>query len=301
MPSASPADLSPAFAVGSGRCGTHFLARVFALEPAVASYHERHVLSDSFQRWCVWNRVEVDSAGFLATKEAGFREDRASGRLSFEASAYLSLTTPLLYRAFDARFVLMLRRPDRVVASFLEKGWYEATHFRENPRMPAGYQPNPRQAHHPFTRLAAIGDDGERWSRLSRVGKLAYFWRRINESVLADFALLPREATRIERLEGFDFEKYREAARFIGIEPQVRRAEYERLATLRPGKRAELPGVESWSDSECAEFEAEVAPLAERLGMEWRCEQLRAEATARRTPEPPRTLVKRLAGALRRE
>jgi hypothetical protein len=285
----------PAFAIGTGRCGTHFIARALGREPAVAAHHERHPLGDSFQRWCAWNRLAVDPAGFLATKQAGIREDREAGRISFEASAYLSLAAPLLHEAFGARFVLFVRRPDRVVASYFEKGWYEDGPLRGDPRLPAGYQPGPRQPHQPFSRLAGFGEDGERWARLSRVGKLAYFWRHLNEAVLRDFARLPSEATRVLQLEAFDFAQYREVAHLFGFTPELGRDAFERLAQERPGKRAELPGVASWSGAEVAEFESEVAPLAERLGMEWRCERLRSEAA----PAPTRrTFGARLVAAL---
>ena len=45
------------------------------------------------------------------------------------------------------------------------------------------------------------------------------------------------------------------------------------------------------------EFEAEVAPLAEQLGMEWRCERLRSEAPAELRR---RSFGARVAGALGR-
>ena len=59
------------FALGTGRCGTVFLYKVFSKEPKVASHHERHPLSDAFHRYVKWNDLPVDDAGFLAIKEAG--------------------------------------------------------------------------------------------------------------------------------------------------------------------------------------------------------------------------------------
>ncbi len=110
------------FALGTGRNGTHFVARLFAAEPAVASWHERHPLSDTFQRYCQWNELAVDDAGFLAVKEAGVRDDLQAHELSFEASAYLSMSVAQLQQRFGARFALLVRRPDRMVSSLLAKG-----------------------------------------------------------------------------------------------------------------------------------------------------------------------------------
>jgi hypothetical protein len=281
-PPGPSAEAPPTFAVGTGRSGTHFLARLLEREPAVAAHHERDPLADAFHRYCVWNRLPVDHAGFVAGKAAGIAGDRARGKLSFEASAYLSLSVPILHASFAARFVLLVRRPDRVVNSLLEKGWFAVEPARRDPRLALGYQAAPERPHHPFSRLAALGDDGERWSRLSRVGKLAYFWRRLNESALRDLEALPPEAARVQVLERLGFDAYAEIARLIGFTPTLSRAAFARIAAERPGTRGAAPSARDWSEAEAAEFEVEVAPLAERLGYEWRVSALRRE------PDPAR-------------
>ena len=286
-------EVPPTFAVGTGRSGTHFVAQLFAREPAVASHHERAPLADSFHRYCVWNRLPVDHAGFVASKAAGVAADRALGKLSFEASPFLALSTPVLREAFGARFALLLRRPDRVVNSFLAKGWYESDPARADARLALGYQHAGTRPHHPFSRLAALGDDGARWARLSRVGKLAYFWRRLNEATLRDLSALPEDAVRVLTLERFDWGAYCDLAQFIGLAPTLSRKAFARIASQKPGARGPTPRAADWSATEAAEFEAEVAPLAERFGYEWRVSALRAE------PEPARaepTLAARVRG-----
>ncbi len=294
-PQAPHPEAPPTFAVGTGRSGTHFLARLFEREPAVAAHHERHPLPDSFHRYCVWNRLPVDPAGFVATKAAGIAADRAQGKLSFEASPYLALSAPALRAAFGARFVLVVRRPDRVVNSFLAKGWYAERPVRDDPRLALGYQAAGTRPHHPFSRLAAWGDDGERWETLSRVGKIAYFWRQLNEATLRDLAGLPEDVARVLTLERFDWDAYGELARFVGFAPTLSRDAFAGLVSEKPGARGPTPSVRDWSEAEAREFEAEVAPLAERFGYAWRVSELRAEPE--RAPEPP-TLAARLRGLL---
>ena len=292
---ADPALTPPTFAIGTGRCGTHFVAHLLAREPSVAAHHERDPLGDSFHRYCVWNRLPVDDAGFLAAKTAGIAADRARGRLSFEASTFVSLSAPVLHAELRARFILMIRRPDRVVNSFLHKGWYADEPARRDARLALGHQPGLPRAHHAFSRLAAFGDDGERWARLSRIGKLAYFWRQLNEAVLRDFARLPREATRVQQLERLDFDGYAVLAEFIGFEPSLSRRAFERISAEKPGTRGAAPSVRDWNASEAAEFELEVGPLAERLGYAFRVAELRCE------PEhaaPAPSLAERLRGLL---
>jgi len=289
--SAASSETPPCFAVGTGRSGTHFAARLLEREPAVAAHHERAPLADSFHRYCVWNRLAVDDAGFVANKAAGIAADRALGKLSFEASPYLSLSIPVLHAAFGARFVLLVRRPDHVVSSFLAKGWYADAPVRRDARLPLGYQAAPARPHHPFARLAAFGEDGERWARLSRVGKLAYFWRRLNEAALRDLSALPESAKRVQALERFDHAAYAELADFVGFVPTLARETFTRLAEERPGTRGNAADTSAWNDAEAAEFEAEVEPLAQMLGYEWRVSALRREPA--REPRVP-SLIARL-------
>ncbi len=293
----SRSETPPAFALGTGRCGTHFAFRLLAQEAAVAAHHERDPLVDSFHRYCRWNRLAVDDAAFLATKRAGIDADRANGRISFEASAFLSLSAPVLHAAFDARFLLLVRRPDGVVNSYLEKGWYAQPLARRDARLPAGYGAPAQRPHHPFSRLAAFGDEGERWARLTRVGKLAYYWRQLNEAVLRDFSQLPVEAARMQPLERFDWNAYGELAHFFAFRPTLSRATFARIAAEKPGTRGKAPSVQDWSATEAAEFEAEAAPLAERLGYEWRASVLRSEP---RRVRPAPSLATRLRALLGR-
>ncbi|MFI5318814.1 MAG: hypothetical protein ACHQ6V_04500 [Myxococcota bacterium] len=275
--STASSETPPCFAVGTGRSGTHFIAQLLAREPGVAAHHERAPLPDSFHRYCVWNRLAVDDAGFVANKAAGIAADRAQGKLPFEASSFLSLSIPALREAFGARFILLVRRPDRVVSSFLAKGWYADEPVRRDARLALGYQGDLLRPHHAFSRLAALGEDGERWGRLTRVGKLAYFWRRLNEAVLRDLVSLPETAKRVQALERLDYDAYAELARFIGFVPALPRGAFAELVAEKPGTRGSTGEARDWSAAEAAEFEAEVAPLAQQLGYEWRLSALRDE------------------------
>src|SRR5262245_47390215 len=128
------------FAVGTGRCGTKFLAEALSRDPDIASHHERHPVSDTFHRYCRWYGVDVDEAGFIAAKRKAIEADLSTHRYSFEASGFLSLSLEALWKAFDARFVIMVRQPDRVVASYLRKGWYENPPLLDDPARPPTMQ-----------------------------------------------------------------------------------------------------------------------------------------------------------------
>ncbi|HEY7425175.1 MAG TPA: hypothetical protein VH682_13170, partial [Gemmataceae bacterium] len=100
------------FCVGTGRCGTTFLAQLGGREPEVASSHERLRLAATFHMFCKWHGIAIDSEGFLLDREEAIRRDLAERRFAFECSALLSHSLEELFERFRARFLLLVRRPD---------------------------------------------------------------------------------------------------------------------------------------------------------------------------------------------
>jgi hypothetical protein len=264
----NPKGKSVAFAVGSGRCGTQFLADVFGLDSQVASCHERHAFSDTFHRYCRWYDIPVDDMGFLKTKEADIVNDLANRkvRAAFEASAYLSLSLETLHRHFGARFILMIRRPEKVILSYLRKGWYRDAINIGNPDLPPSGQAC-RSFHHFMGRTLPRGDEYKRWERLTQVGKLAWFWNRINREVLGQFESLPGECVRVQKLEELDYPAFVEISKFIGVpQTNVSLRQFSQMSEGRPNSSRIRTTVQEWSPQERREFAAEAGETAARMG-----------------------------------
>jgi hypothetical protein len=253
------------FAVGTGRCGTQFLQRVLATEPEVAASHERNSFNESFHRYCKWYRLPVDDEGFLHEKEKEIRRDLAQRRFSFEASAYLSLSIKELYERFGAKFILLVRRPDRVVNSTWVKGFYAEPYVQADPQKALGYQPQ-EHIRHFFSRIAPMGAEFVTWNKMTRIGKIAWFWNAINLAVVEQFAALPSTQWRVVKLEELSYAAYLELAKFMGFESRIAKEDYQRIADDRPNTLPQSYRTTDWSNAEISEFEAQVRPAAERLG-----------------------------------
>jgi hypothetical protein len=268
-----------AFCLGTGRCGTTFLTQLLALEPEVAASHERLRLAACYHMFCKWHGISADPEGFLADRERVVADDLRARRVSFEASALLSHSVAELYERFDARFVLLVRRPDACVASFAVRGWFlEPIAWRDRskpPTIPDGA--NPR---HFFGRNLPRGAEFERWSGLTQLGKLGWFWAARNGAILSQFAALPARRRWWLRLEDLDHARYASLAEFLGFRPTVDAARFRALAETRPNAGPNVPlALDEWPAQGVAEFEAEVAPLAQALGYEHRIASLRAGAS----------------------
>lgn len=262
------------FAVGTGRCGTKFLHVVMDKEPVVASYHERHNLTDAFQRYVKHNNLPVDNSGFIETKRNGLLSDLRNHEFSFEASAYLSLSVSELYEHFKSKFILLVRRPDEVVNSYITKGWYEHELIRQDDYLAPHFQPSLLLPHHSFSRIVPIGEEAERWKEYTRVGKIAWFWTYLNRSAMTQLRLIPEKYYRIVRLEDLNYPRYRQVCSFIGFEPAVFEIQFNEIAQTRPNLKPRKKNLKEWTEKESIEFETEVKDLAIELGYEWEVNRL---------------------------
>lgn len=256
------------FAVGTGRSGTKFLARILSLEPGVSAVHERNPNNETFHRYCKWNKLPVDHAGFLHVKEKEIMDDFMDHQYSFESSAPLSFSIEELYSRFRAKFVMLVRSPERVVNSYFRKGLYHHEIIREDPNLVLGYQ-DIDQIHHFLGRIVPTGEEYLRWEKLSVIGKIAWWWQTVNSNILDQFGNIPDTHWRIEKLEDLSFARYKELALFLGIDPKVDQTTYENIAQSRPNYLPDVPTVSGWSSLEIEEFQDQVAPIAKKLGYEY--------------------------------
>jgi len=251
------------FAVGTGRCGTHFIAEVMNKEKYVASSHERSALTDTFHRYCKWNELPVDDAGFIHHKKTAIEKDLEKYQFSFEASAFLSLSCKELVEGLNSKVILIVREPVNVIESYLTKGrrvgqleWYANPFVQEDKNKALGIQAH-TEFHHFLGRLAPKGDEFEEWNELSRVGKLAWNWSNINQRVLETFDLLPKENTMIARIEDIDFEKYLSICDFMSVESSITKKQFEKIRKNKPAKQTSKINSAAWSEQEkdeCKQF-----------------------------------------------
>jgi hypothetical protein len=272
------------FCVGTGRCGTTFLSQLAGREPEVAASHERLRLGATFHMFCKWHGIAVDSEGFLLDREEAVRRDLAERRFSFECSALLSHSLEELFERFRARFLLLVRSPHETVASFAVRGWFVKPTVRANPNLPPSYREG-EEPRHFLGRNIPHGVEFARWTKLTPIGRISWFWQARNRAILEQFRRLPASHCRVERLEDLDWSRYREIAEFMGWRSQLSADVFTELAQARLNAGPNLPRrLTDWNAVEIAEFEEQVAPVAEALGYEYRgrvlAEQLTSSAGA---------------------
>jgi hypothetical protein len=256
---------APVFAVGTGRCGTHFLQRIMAEGTEFSSLHMPLPESDSFHRYCMWNGLPVDHGVLLATRSAWIEKAHSQRQRYFEANPYLSFSALLLHKQLGGRVILITRDPEPVVNSHLVKGWYSQEYIRHCDALAPGLQPE-MSINHSFGRIIPRGDEYRRWLSLTRVGKLSWMWNAVNVSTRSELALLPSDCQRSVRLEDLNYSKYLALHRFCGGMHPMEEARYRAICEERPGKAKSHVTCENWSTQERCEFEHETAQGRKLLG-----------------------------------
>lgn len=254
-----------AFGVGTGRCGTKFIAELLSLHNSVNAVHERNPLNETFHRYCKWNKLKVDDLGFINCKIREIDDDLNKYSFSFESSAHLAFSIQELYQAFECKFVLFLRSPLDMIKSYAKKGVYANSIVRSNHNQPVGNQDNDK-FHQFLGRIVPNGqEDFEKWNELSQYGKLAWWWKTINSSILEQLSQIPRDKWMIQRIEEFDYVQYMELMNFLNIHDRISEKKFYKLSKKRPNSFQHIKINTSWINKDMEALE-DLTPLAERLG-----------------------------------
>lgn len=259
----------PVFAIGCGRSGTHFIARLMENDTRIASYHADTVdaaNADSFLRYCTWNNLPVDLEGFLRHRNRLVDGSAALGRVYFEANTYLSLNLLTLFDRFHAKFVYLVRRPEDTVNSHYVKRWYEETVAKSDLGLSLGYQYDVKSPHHFFGRIVPNGREFQRWQSLTRIGKIAWMWNVLNMAILRQLEKLPYKQYVVQKLEDVDHVRYLEIHSFIGGSFPLSEEKFEEIRRVKPGKGRTHRLANTWSELEREEFLFETKQARDLLG-----------------------------------
>lgn len=246
--------MSPVFVVGCPRSGTHFLAELFRSTPGYASQHADDVgkaTGDSFLGYAKWYGLPVSTESLVTFRQELVHKNEPS--VYVESNCYLSLFTRELDRALVPHFVFLLREPADVVNSLFVKGWYE------DPVFPApGFDYNVSSPNHAFGRLMpAMQEEFARWRRLTRIGRIAWFYNALNLRVLDDLRTLPQQRWSLLRVDRCDFAYFATLQQKLGNERVISQRDFDSIAQQRPGRAGQHRTTQDWTTQELSEFEAE--------------------------------------------
>jgi hypothetical protein len=255
---------TPALALGTGRCGTHFLWKVIGSDPDIFSLHTHNAEADSFARYCIWNDLPIDMEAYLQDYQRRIDQATSHRQIYFEANPYSALSIPLLYERFLAKFIFIVRNPAGVVNSHVDKGWYETEVVIGNSDLALGFQPGLLTAF-TFGRIVPRGEEYRRWAKLTRIGKLAWMWNTVNQRTWDDFQKLPDTHREFVKLEDLNYERYVQLHTFAGGQSTLSEDAYKKLTSNPPGKGPRKYTSKDWTETEREEFFQETETMRHTL------------------------------------
>lgn len=257
------------FAVGCGRSGTHFIARLMEHDSRIVSYHLDTIgdtIADSFLTYCEWNNIPVDKEGFFHKRKCLIDNAALSGKVYFEANPYLSFSVVSIFQRFRAKFIYMVRRPEDTVNSHYVKGWYEETPIKADVKLNLGFQYGMKKANHFFGRIVPHGQEFLRWKKLTRIGKIAWMWNTINLEIVRQLKELPKEHYIMVKLEELDYDYYLKVHSFVGGRSPLTEQEFEKIRKAKPGRGLKKLSHTTWSEQERQEVLSETKRARKILG-----------------------------------
>jgi hypothetical protein len=153
-----------------------------------------------------------------------------NGKSYGECSAHLYFLFKELFRRFGkhTRLGLLVRRPDEFVRSALARGFF----YPEHPNALEHLKPNPNST------------VGKEWDGMLPYEKCLWYWDLVNSHVLSVFEEIPKQYTRVIRMEDINPDSLLDLIEFVGIKG----VSHEQVMQLLEKRLNATPGEISNSD-----------------------------------------------------
>jgi len=251
--------------LGAGRCGMRWFARLLDAHQNASGYCERYPFPESFYRYCKWHDLPIEQEGFFQLIDQGIQADWKSSDISFMVSPWF--VTPcgdIIRRLKPDLLIFFLRNPKATVNSLYTKGWYDDPLISGQNGNISGLQPDLQDTpHHSFSRLMPRGPDLNPWLKLTRIGKITWYWTQINLTIykmLQNNPDIPHWILKLEDI-GDDYQYYKNLATTLDLKPLLSKWKYNllRRSVLRGTKHRR--NIDGWSETEIRDFQETAAPF----------------------------------------
>ncbi|MDC0044217.1 hypothetical protein OAJ03_04915 [Candidatus Pelagibacter sp.] len=165
-----------------GRSGLKWVLEILRLHEGIDGGGERNANTESFFRYSQHNKLNIDQTPLLNHIVYETLVDWENNNISFQLSPYFSHSIKFLINKIKPDGIIWgINDPFFTMQSFYNKGWYkEDFYFKKNPKQNYGLSvPDDIRINHFFGRIAPKGSFFNKWIKMTRVGKIAWF---INET-----------------------------------------------------------------------------------------------------------------------
>lgn len=170
---------------GAGRSGQNWFAKIFNSHKNWIGSCERFADYEAFYRYISFYNLPIEKQNFIKLIELSSKKDMAEYQNTFISSPYFSFGVEELQKKLKPDYLIFnIRNSIDSIQSFYQKGWYlNSDDFSIN--SPSIDITN--SLYRSFSRIIPKDDYLNEWSKLTRIGKLTWFWTENNKAIYTAF------------------------------------------------------------------------------------------------------------------
>ncbi len=242
---------------GAGRCGQNWFAKIFNSHRNWIGTCERFRHFESFYRYVSYFNLPIYKEGFYKLFELASKRDMAKYQNTFIASPYFSFGVEELFNRLGPDYLFFhIRNPVASVESFYRKGWYLNFDSFINKQVPSiDFSNNLSRS---FSRVIPKNEYLSEWLKLTRIGKITWFWATINKAIYDDFYKIKKIDKCFIKLEDVDqnYQIYERLIYKFNFENKMTKKQFYNVINKAPNKGlSEKYDFRNWNDLEKKEFD----------------------------------------------
>jgi len=246
-----------ALSFGAGRCGQNWFSKIFNSHPNWVATNERFAQYEAFYRYICYYNLPIYKDGFMKLIELASKRDMAKFQNSFISSPYWSVGVNEVTNELKPDCIFFnIRNPIKTIESLHMRGWYY--YNDENSAINSPGIDITGNLYRSFSRIIPNDEYLDEWKRLSRIGKITWFWCTINKLIYSDFKNINNIKKYNIRLEDVNqnYEFYEKISEIFDLRTKMKKNKFLNIINKAPNKATSKKYIyKNWSQKEKNEFE----------------------------------------------
>lgn len=247
--------LAISFAVG--RSGQNWFSKIFNSHLNWIGSCERFADYEAFYRYISYYKLPIYKDGFFKLMELSSKRDMALHQNSLISSPYLTFGVEELTKKLCPDYIFFnLRNPISTVESLYRKNWY--LNFNDQKIIKSPLIDITENQYRSFSRIVPNNTYIHKWSSLSRIGKITWFWSIANKAIYEDFRKIDNIEKLYFKLEDIDqnYEVYEKLVNKFSFKNKMTKKQFYGVVSKAPNKMfGNKYFYKNWKDTEKKEFE----------------------------------------------
>ncbi len=240
----------------AGRSGQNWFTKIFNSHPNWIGTSERFEDFEAFFRYISYYNLAVDKKGFFKLFKLASNRDLAIYQNTFIASPYFCFGVEEITKILNPDYIFFnIRNPINSVESFFMKNWYNNTYNFQDSSPLIDISTSQYRS---FSRIVPTKDYFEEWLKLSRIGKITWYWATANKAIYDDFNKIKHIEKFFVKLEDIDknYNLYEKLAIKFNFKNKMNKKKFHNVINKASNKGLlNKYKYKDWSDLEKKEFE----------------------------------------------